>query len=144
ESSHFYFCDHTCVDVKNTDGKEMHSNIIQGADEWDNAGALPIPGSNHDSAGPRVVAKTVKKLDELAKSKQKFAMIVHLFEPHSTYMEHAGFTYKTHSLVEKYEGEVAYVDQQIGRLLDALDKNFAANTTVIVMSDHGEAFAPWH
>ena len=145
ETSHFYFCDDTCShEVVNTDYKPMRSNITQGADEWDNTGAKSIPESNHDSASPRIVDKTIAKLDELAKSKQKFAMVVHLFEPHSTYMEHEGFTYKTHSFEEKYDGEVAYVDQQIGRLLDALDKNFAANTTVIVMSDHGEAFAPWH
>jgi hypothetical protein len=144
ESSHFYFCDHTCKDVKNTDGKEMHSNITQGADEWDNSEALPIPGSNHDSAGPRIVGKTVKKLGELGKSKQKFAMIVHLFEPHSTYMPHDGFTYKEHgnaALVEKYDWEVAFEDEQIGKVLDAVEASgLSANTTVVVMSDHGEAF----
>ena len=144
ESSHFYFCDHTCKDVKNVDGKEMHSNITQGADEWDNTDALPIPGSNHDSAGPRIVAKTTKKLEELGKSKQKFAMIVHLFEPHSTYMPHDGYTYKEKgnaAIVEKYDWEVAFEDEQIGKLLDAIDSTgLAANTTVVIMSDHGEAF----
>ena len=145
ESSHFYFCDDKCSDdVKNTDGKPMRTNITQGADEWDNTGALAIPPSNHDTAGPRIVAKTVKKLDELAASKQKFAMIVHLFEPHSTYMEHEGFTYKEKgfaAFVEKYDYEVAFDDGMIGQLLDALDKNgLAQNTTVVVMSDHGEAF----
>ena len=144
ESSHFYFCDHTCKDVKNTDGKEMFTNIQQGADEWDNTDALPIPGSNHDSAGPRIVAKTVKKLDELGKSKQKFAMIVHLFEPHSTYMPHDGYTYKEHgnaAIVEKYDWEVAFEDEQIGKLLDAIAASgLDKTTTVILMSDHGEAF----
>ncbi len=144
ESSHFYFCDDSCVDVKNTDGKPMRTNITQGADEWDNAGALPIPASNHDTAGPRIAAKAIKKLDELAAAKTKFAMIVHLFEPHSTYMEHEGFTYKEKgraNFVEKYDYEIAFDDALIGQLLDALDKNgLAANTTVVVMSDHGEAF----
>ncbi|HSD89361.1 MAG TPA: sulfatase-like hydrolase/transferase, partial [Kofleriaceae bacterium] len=77
ESSHFYFCDHdkypdTCDDVKNTDGNPMHTNAIQGADLWDNTGALPIAGSNHDIAGPRIVEKAKKKLGELADKKQKF------------------------------------------------------------------------
>ena len=94
-SSHFYFCDRsrypdTCEGVKNTDGRAMRTNAIQGADDWDNSGALPISGSNHDIAGPRIVEKTKKKLDELATAKQKFAMVVHLFEPHSTYMAHEG------------------------------------------------------
>jgi arylsulfatase A-like enzyme len=149
KSSHFYFCDRekypdTCDGVKNTDGNPMRTNAIQGADEWDNAGALPISGSNHDIAGPRIVEKTKKKLDELAASKQKFAMIVHLFEPHSTYMEHEGMpitTRGTESLMQKYDYEIAFEDKLIGELLDELDKTkLAENTTVILMSDHGEAF----
>jgi len=148
-SSHFYFCDKTrypatCDDVKNTDGRPMRTNAIQGADDWDNSGALPIAGSNHDIAGPRIVDKAKKKLDELAGSKQKFAMIVHLFEPHSTYMEHDGMPITEHgtaSLMQKYDYEIAFEDKLIGELLDHLDKTgLAANTTVVLMSDHGEAF----
>ena len=145
ESSHFYFCDRqraptSCKDVVSW----MHSNISQGADEWDNDGALNIPESNHDTAGPRIVKKTVARLGELAKADTRFAMLVHLFEPHSTYMEHDGYTYKEHgtaALAEKYDYEIAYVDQRIGELLDALDATGLAKTTaVVVMADHGEAF----
>ncbi|HET9620402.1 MAG TPA: sulfatase-like hydrolase/transferase [Kofleriaceae bacterium] len=150
ESSHFYFCDRkrypdSCPDVVSW----MKSNIDQGADEWDNTGALNIPESNHDTAGPRIVKKTIAKLDELAKNELakpdgKFAMLVHLFEPHSTYMEHEGFTYSEHgtaSLVEKYDYEIAYEDGMIGQLLDALDATgLAQTTTVILMADHGEGF----
>ena len=149
ETSHFYFCDRdrypdTCKDVLNTDGAMMHSNITQGADEWDNTGAKSIPDSNHDSAGPRIVEKTVARLDQLAKDKQRFAMLVHLFEPHSTYMEHPGYTYDLHGnagLEQKYDYEVAFEDGLVGQLFDELDKTgLAATTTVIVMADHGEAF----
>ena len=145
ESSHFYFCDRkrapeSCGDVV----RWMNSNITQGADEWDNTGALNIPESNHDTAGPRIVKKTIARLGELAKADTKFAMIVHLFEPHSTYMEHEGFTYTEHgtaALVEKYDYEIAYDDALIGQLLDALDTTgLAKTTTVVVMADHGEAF----
>jgi arylsulfatase A-like enzyme len=148
-SSHFYFCDKsrypaTCDDVKNTDGRAMRTNAIQGADDWDNSGALPISGSNHDIAGPRIVDKTKKRLDELAASKHKFAMLVHLFEPHSTYMAHPEFPITergTASLIQKYDYEIAVEDKLIGELLDHLDKTgLAANTTVVLMSDHGEAF----
>ena len=150
ESSHFYFCDHdrypdTCGDVKNIGGKPMHTNMIQGADLWDNSEARSIPESNHDTAGPRIIKKTIAKLDGLAASKQKFAMIVHLFEPHSTYMEHPGMPPITEhndgALMQKYDYEVAFEDIQIGELLAALEKNgLANNTTVVLMSDHGEAF----
>jgi arylsulfatase A-like enzyme len=145
ESSHFYFCDRkkypeSCRDV----ASGMKSNITQGADEWDNTGALNIPESNHDTAGPRIVKKTLARLAELAKAKTRFAMIVHLFEPHSTYMEHDGFKYAEHgtaALTEKYDYEIAYEDTLVGQLLDALDTTgLASTTTVIVMADHGEAF----
>ncbi len=153
-SSHFYFCDRqkypdTCDGVKNTDGSPMRTNATQGADLWDNAGAYKIydpngPDSNKDIAGPRIIEKTTKKLDELAASKQKFAMLVHLFEPHSTYMVHEGMPITEHggdALKQKYDYEIAYEDTMIGNLLDHLDKTgLAANTTVILMSDHGEAF----
>ncbi|MEO8550829.1 MAG: sulfatase-like hydrolase/transferase, partial [Kofleriaceae bacterium] len=148
ESSHFYFCDHekypdTCGDVKNIGGEPMHINAIQGADLWDNSEGKSIPDSNHDIAGPRIVKKTIAKLDELAGKKQKFAMIVHLFDPHSTYMEHPGLAWTAKGAdawVQKYDYEVAFEDGQIGELLDAVDKNgLAKTTTIVLMSDHGEA-----
>lgn len=145
ESSHFYFCDRkkypdTCGDVVSW----MNSNMTQGADLWDNAGAENIPGSNKDIAGPRIVKKTLAKLDELAKADTKFAMLVHLFEPHSTYMTHEGFeiTEKgSASLAQKYDYEIAYEDRLVGELLDYLDTSgLAKTTTVVLMADHGEAF----
>jgi choline-sulfatase len=145
ESSHFYFCDRTkypdsCGGV----APWMTSNITQGADEWDNAGALNIPESNHDIAGPRILKKTLARLDTLARASTRFAMIVHLFEPHSTYMEHEGFKYTEHGtalLAQKYDYEITYDDALVGQLLDALDASgLAATTTVVVMADHGEAF----
>jgi choline-sulfatase len=149
-SSHFYFCDRprypdTCENVK-YGSTPMLTNATQGSDLWDNSGALVIfdkdgPDSNKDIAGPRIVEKTKKKLDELAAQKTKFAMIVHLFEPHSTYVVHEGVTPAGAGFAEKYDYEIAFEDKMIGDLLEHLDKTkLAENTTVILMSDHGEAF----
>ena len=144
-TSHFYFCDENrapgpCSSFKH----KRDSNIRQGADVWDNAGVVDIAESNHDSAAPRIVPKTITKLDELAKSGKRFGMFVHLFEPHSTYMEHDGFTYTEHgtkALMQKYDYEIAYEDQWIGKLLDALNADgLAKNTMVVILADHGEAF----
>lgn len=148
-SSHFYFCDRetypdTCEGVKNTNGAPMRTNAIQGADLWDNKDAQNIAGSNKDFAGPRILAKTKASLADIASKKQKFAMLVHLFEPHSTYITHDGYPITergTASLEQKYDYEIAVEDKLIGELLDHLDSTgLAANTTVILMSDHGEAF----
>lgn len=42
-----------------------------------------------------------------------------------------------------YDGEIAYTDNLIGKILDELDKNqLTKNTIVIFYSDHGEGFGP--
>jgi hypothetical protein len=44
-------------------------------------------------------------------------------------------------LVDLYDGEIAYVDSQIGRFLEGLEKaGVAGRSVVIVLSDHGEEF----
>ncbi|HJP02600.1 MAG TPA: sulfatase [Planctomycetota bacterium] len=44
-------------------------------------------------------------------------------------------------LVALYDGEIAWVDSQVGRLLDALEaRGLTQNTLVVVVSDHGEEF----
>jgi len=41
----------------------------------------------------------------------------------------------------RYQGEIAFMDEQVGRLLDALDDaGVAEETIVIVVGDHGESF----
>ncbi len=138
-ASHFYFChDGECP------SKRVHPNILQGFDSFDNADAEDISGSNHDTAAPRIVPKVVAKLGELGTSKQKFAMFVHLFEPHSTYMEHDGWEITergTAGLAQKYDYEIAFMDGYLGKIFDALDQTgLAATTMVVIVSDHGEAF----
>jgi len=146
-SSHFYFCDRA-RDPKVCAGVVawMKSNVLQGADEWDNDGAKNIPESNYDTASPRIVKKSIARLEGLAKRDARFAMLVHLFDPHGEYVARAGFppvTEKSASgqLSRKYDYEVATVDRHVGELLDAVDRTgLAKTTTVVVLSDHGEAF----
>jgi choline-sulfatase len=127
-ASHFYF--------------DRAPGIRQGFDRFDNEGALDIAGSNKDSAASRIVPKVEARLAELAAAKQRFALFVHLFEPHSTYMVHDEIPLGAKpSLSEKYDGEIAFVDGWTGRVLDAIDKNgLADRTLVVILSDHGEAF----
>jgi arylsulfatase A-like enzyme/Tfp pilus assembly protein PilF len=53
---------------------------------------------------------------------------VHLYDAHAPYAPPEPFP-------PTYDGEVRYVDQQVGRLIDAVDQ---ANTIIIVVGDHGE------
>ncbi|HKO58308.1 MAG TPA: tetratricopeptide repeat protein [Thermoanaerobaculia bacterium] len=54
---------------------------------------------------------------------------VHLYDAHAPYAPPA-------PLPPTYDGEIAYVDAQVGRLLGAIDR---ASTIVVVAGDHGEA-----
>jgi arylsulfatase A-like enzyme len=118
--------------------------VARGFDEWDDTGALTLAESNTDIAAPRIVARVVARLRQLAASKQRFALWTHLFEPHSKYMDHKDFPAKGRgfsALESQYDAEVRFTDQQIGQILDALRATgLDATTTVVIFADHGEAF----
>lgn len=144
-TSHFYFCDQAQAPQQCNDFKRpKRSNVRQGVADWDNEGAVDIAPSNKDISAPRIVPRAIAKLGELAQKKQRFAMMVHLFEPHSTYMEHEGWPVTergTAGLEQKYDYEIAFMDRWIGTLLDALEEHkLADDTMVVVLADHGEAF----
>lgn len=66
-----------------------------------------------------------------------FFLFVHFFDPHWRYDPPEPFA----SLYKErpYDGEIAYVDGEVGRLTDALDRLGLAERTVVVLTgDHGE------
>lgn len=71
---------------------------------------------------------------------QRFFMWVHYLDPHADYVPHEQFSFGTDQRA-LYDGEVAYTDHHVGRLLDAIEASpFADRTVIIFTSDHGEAF----
>jgi choline-sulfatase len=58
---------------------------------------------------------------------------VHYFEPHAPYAPPPRFSVK----YKPYEGEVAAVDEQLGRLLQAFEQRFD-KPAILVVADHGE------
>lgn len=71
----------------------------------------------------------------------RFFMWLHYLDPHADYIPHEGFDFGRKAR-DLYDSEVAFVDQQIGRLLEFMDgaQGIAGRTAVIVTSDHGESF----
>jgi arylsulfatase A-like enzyme len=63
---------------------------------------------------------------------------IHFFEPHEPYDRHPGFDFGPRA-VDRYDGEIAYVDAQIGRLLTHI-KQKMPNTFIALTADHGEEF----
>ena len=65
-----------------------------------------------------------------------FFLWTHLYDPHRPYDPPPPFD----TMHDPYVGEIAFVDQQIGRLLEALDaRGLTGRTIVVVAGDHGES-----
>jgi arylsulfatase A-like enzyme/Flp pilus assembly protein TadD len=78
-------------------------------------------------------------LDWLSKNyQQKFFLWMHLYDPHYPYRPPPPYSeeYKDHP----YDGEIAFADAQVGRLLAFLkEKHLYENTLIVLTGDHGES-----
>jgi len=77
--------------------------------------------------------------DWLAKNSQKkFFLWMHLYDPHFPY--HPPEPYTKEYASHLYDGEIAFADEQVGRLLRFLkDKGLYQNTVIVLAGDHGES-----
>ncbi|HVY27576.1 MAG TPA: sulfatase [Polyangiaceae bacterium] len=83
----------------------------------------------------------IRLLASAEQSQQRFFLWMHFVDPHAEYAPHPEHDFGPKPR-DRYDGEVAFVDEQLGRVLDALDKSpFVGRTAVVVTSDHGEAFS---
>jgi len=68
---------------------------------------------------------------------RSFFLWVHLYDPHTPY--DAPEPFKSRFRAHPYEGEIAYADQQIGRLISYLHvHNLYDSSLIVLASDHGE------
>lgn len=77
-------------------------------------------------------------LDWLAKNSQKkFFLWMHLYDPHFPYRPPE--PYSREYAAQPYDGEIAFADEQVGRLLRFLkEKGIYQNTVIVLCGDHGE------
>ena len=76
-------------------------------------------------------------LSWLRRTDGRFFLWVHYYDVHGSY--HPPEPFKTRFAKRPYDGEVAYVDQELGRLLQGLEQSGRrSNTLVAVTADHGE------
>ncbi len=83
----------------------------------------------------KVVESAISWLEKHGKG--RFFIWVHVFDPHQPYDPPPPFD----KLYEKepYSGEVAYTDQQLGRLFDYLRSHgLMKDTLIVITADHGE------
>jgi arylsulfatase A-like enzyme/Tfp pilus assembly protein PilF len=98
----------------------------------------------HESAGPTgdvkrpggEVADAVVRILE-GHPKAPFFVWAHFYDPHAPYAPPS--PYKERFATRPYDGEIAFVDAQVGRVLEALRASGALEQTVVaVTADHGE------
>lgn len=123
--------------------------IAQGFDEYTDfgaqaAGVEETPFLKIQRRGNEVVDEA---LGWLAGDRQRFFAWVHLYDPHTPY--DAPEPFGSRYAERPYDGEVAYTDAAVGRLLDGLEAaGHADDTLVVVVADHGEGLGDhdeeWH
>lgn len=88
-------------------------------------------------------------LDSHGGRRRPFLLWVHYVEPHAPYVFHEQFAERlgieaSHgkpSKSDRYDTEIAFVDQEVGRLLEAVETNprLDGRTVIVFASDHGES-----
>jgi choline-sulfatase len=106
-----------------------------------------LPGLSVDNktdknvTSPQHLELAKKMLSDKANTEHTFFAWFHFMDPHEQYVPHDGITFGNGSSRDRYDGEVAYTDQHVAKLLEFIDQQpWAKDTAVIVSSDHGEAF----
>ncbi len=85
---------------------------------------------------------TEKAIDWIAgRGGERFFLWVHYFDPHFEYRPPPSHGRFGSFDVDRYDGEVRFTDEQIGRLLAKVEElGLWEKTVVVVTSDHGEEF----
>ena len=109
----------------------------QGMDTYDNElGRVPDPMRvTSDKLTDRALAWIGRHSDD------RWFLWLHYIDPHGRYVAHPGDTSYGSSEEDLYDGELAFTDKHLGRLLDELARLPGADRTIIALtSDHGDGF----
>ncbi len=102
---------------------------------------FPRVDSGHEANAERPGADVVDRALQWLSARtgeRPFFLWVHLYDPHAPYAAPA--PYAAEFAAQPYDGEVAYTDAQVGRLLDALRaRGVMDRTAVFALADHGES-----
>jgi choline-sulfatase len=105
-------------------------------DQMPRQGSSAAFSEDPERPGTETVDRALQWLN--AQSGKPYFLWVHLYDPHMPYRPPGEFKLKYKD--RPYDGEVAYADQQLGRLLEAVKRKSPADQTIIaVLSDHGES-----
>lgn len=114
-----------------------HFGFGQGFAAYDDP-MLPSGGGENEPSRPAniTVDHAIQWLD--GQRKEPFFLWVHLYDAHKPYDPPAQFRKQYPG--DPYDAEIAFEDQQVGRLIEAVRRKSPAGKTIIaLLSDHGES-----
>lgn len=128
---------------------EPRFGVSQGMGEWDTSASGVGEEAARAVTDDHVADTVVAMLRRHTERGDRFMAWAHFYDPHHEYVDHPGIPLRGDDDRARYEQEVAFTDQQVGRLLDALDATPEGRRTVVVLTaDHGEGFSEhgtrWH
>jgi choline-sulfatase len=116
----------------------------QGFDAWELVPGLKWnPRTDENITSPQLEAIAEKLLSDPVCDTGRFFAWTHFMDPHDQYLPHDGIPRYGNGRTarDRYDGEVTFTDQYIGKLLDFIaSKPWGRRTAIIVTADHGEAF----
>ena len=123
------------------DSKKLAKGFDRGFDIYDAGFHRRRPNEDHyhslERRGEEVVSRALAWLSK--RPAGPFFLWVHLYDPHDPYSPPE--PYKTRYGAEPYDGEIAYTDSAVAKLLTVLrTRGLFDSTMIAVMADHGEAF----
>lgn len=116
-----------------------HGSLTQGMEVWDHT-AHPSDDTDLHIVD-HAIATAVLARFHARPAGRRFFLWVHFVDPHNQYMSHPGIHAFGPRPRDRYDTEVLATDSEVGRILDALDRQHLRNRTVVVVTaDHGELF----
>ena len=112
--------------------------------QWENERV----GGAFDRRGNATTDLALRWLGDVRRPDRPFFLFVHYFDPHAPYAPPAAFAGwfadprsredPVNASIARYDAEIAFVDHEIGRLVDGIDRSGVTDTIVILTADHGE------
>jgi arylsulfatase A-like enzyme/Tfp pilus assembly protein PilF len=123
------------------DPAKLAPGFERGFDVYDAGFHRRLPGEDSyhslERRGEEVLRRAVVWLNKHPGG--PFFLWIHLYDPHDPYTPPE--PYRTRYEAEPYDGEIAYTDSIVGKLLGELRKRSLFDDSLIaIMADHGEAF----
>ena len=114
--------------------------LAQGFESWNEELVFAMNESHEAISSPPLTERALTLLDELADADRPWFLFVHYFDPHSVYHAHPRFPFGADA-IGRYDSEIAFTDEHVGRLLDRLGElDLEDETIVVFVADHGEEF----